>query len=120
MSATGYSSVSDMLNLGSLRVYCADIGSVRQGHFGWARDCGPGAAPDMRRGGKEIVERTRNTLSSALGARENFGLILRARFFLSPEIASNGSRTAIRKLLRKSRLTPTLGPKDLWSQRSIV
>lgn len=45
-----------MLNLAALRVYCADIGSVRGGAFGWARDCGPGGAPEVRRGGEQILE----------------------------------------------------------------
>ncbi len=44
-----------MLNLATLRVYCVDIGSVR-GRFGWARDCGPGGGPEVRRGGEEILE----------------------------------------------------------------
>lgn len=45
-----------MLNQSTLRVYCADIGSVASGNFGWARESGPGGDTEIRRGGEEIVD----------------------------------------------------------------
>lgn len=54
--------LTHVLNVAALRIYCADIGSVPGGAFGWARDCGPGGDPDVRRGGAEIVE-----LAEAIG-----------------------------------------------------
>jgi hypothetical protein len=66
--------VKRVLDLSASRVYCADIGSVSAGNFGWARDCGPGGVAEVRRGGEEIVDLSlavatdlRNGLPIALG-----------------------------------------------------
>jgi hypothetical protein len=42
----------------SLAVYCADVGSVKQGNFGWARAVVPADAIEEHRGGAEIRELT--------------------------------------------------------------
>jgi hypothetical protein len=39
-----------------LTVYCADVGSIKQGNFGWARADVPAHEIDRHRGGTEIVE----------------------------------------------------------------
>jgi hypothetical protein len=39
-----------------LAVYCADVGSIKQGNFGWAREEVPGSEIEHHRGGTEIVE----------------------------------------------------------------
>jgi hypothetical protein len=38
-----------------IAVYCADVGSIKQGNFGWAREV-PGVEIERHRGGTEIVE----------------------------------------------------------------
>lgn len=39
-----------------LAVYCADVGSIRQGNFGWAREEVPARKIERQRGGTEIRE----------------------------------------------------------------
>jgi hypothetical protein len=39
-----------------LCVYCADVGSIRQGNFGWAREEVPAGEIERHRGGVEIAE----------------------------------------------------------------
>jgi hypothetical protein len=39
-----------------LAVYCADVGSMKQGNFGWAREELPAGEIERHRGGTEIVE----------------------------------------------------------------
>lgn len=39
-----------------LAVYCADVGSIKQGNFGWARAEWPACELERHRGGTEIVE----------------------------------------------------------------
>jgi hypothetical protein len=39
-----------------LAVYCADVGSIKQGRFGWARAEVPAGKIDRHRGGTEIHE----------------------------------------------------------------
>lgn len=40
----------------SLAVYCADVGSIKQRNFGWAREEVPAGEIERHRGGTEIVE----------------------------------------------------------------
>jgi hypothetical protein len=40
----------------SLAIYCADVGSIKQGNFGWARTGFPAFDLERHRGGTEIVE----------------------------------------------------------------
>ena len=40
----------------ALAVYCADVGSIKQGNFGWAREELPVREIERHRGGTEIVE----------------------------------------------------------------
>lgn len=42
------------MDVASLVIYCADIGSIATDKFGWARDVGPGGNVEVRRGGSEI------------------------------------------------------------------
>lgn len=39
-----------------LTVYCADVGSIKQGNFGWAREAAPVGEIEQYRGGTEIAE----------------------------------------------------------------
>jgi hypothetical protein len=39
-----------------LVIYCADVGSIRQGRFGWARSAADEGETERHRGGMEIVE----------------------------------------------------------------
>jgi hypothetical protein len=39
-----------------LAVYCADVGSIKQGNFGWARDWVPAGGIERHRGGAEILD----------------------------------------------------------------
>lgn len=39
-----------------LAIYCADVGSIKQGNFGWAREEVPAGEVERHRGGTEIVE----------------------------------------------------------------
>lgn len=39
-----------------LAVYCADVGSIRQGNFGWAREEVPAGEIERHHGGTEILE----------------------------------------------------------------
>lgn len=39
-----------------LAVYCADVGSIKQGNFGWAREEAPTGEIERHRGGTEIVD----------------------------------------------------------------
>lgn len=39
-----------------LAVYCADVGSIKQGNFGWAREGVPAGEFERHRGGTEIVD----------------------------------------------------------------
>jgi hypothetical protein len=39
-----------------LFIYCADVGSIKQGNFGWAREAVPAGEIEQHRGGTEIVD----------------------------------------------------------------
>ena len=39
-----------------LAIYCADVGSIKQGNFGWAREEVPAGDIERHRGGTEIAE----------------------------------------------------------------
>lgn len=50
-----------------LAVYCADVGSIKQGNFGWAREEVPVEEIERHRGGTEIVDLV-EALAEDLGA----------------------------------------------------
>jgi hypothetical protein len=64
-----------------LAVYCADVGSIKQGNFGWAREAVPAGEIERHCGGTEILELV-DALAEDLAARVPVALGFKCPLFV--------------------------------------